>query len=318
MDEFFDPTFLAELEELAAPREGLPGAWPPPTSPLQEELRAFLAPEPGSDAALDEEGFVAFPAARVAERTNLLVEMCRRGPRSETLLALENFVVFFQALLPTLSDTGAPAVKRLFFHLVPTLIHIAHNDFAEAATRRAEGIEALQNLETILIEISSVRLAPSEAELVFRSIDQMAAFIGVGEYAMANEVISSQLLSLIGRNKLTRALYRLMEVEVSVQRYLKEKLDYPTPQLRLPDDAATLADYGPLRIFMDEGPDGAPHRFIQVHLPDIEMLKDIVLHLVSQDVNVAYDLRLDGLGSALLAIPPGRYAIGFAYEPEGS
>jgi hypothetical protein len=318
VDEFFDPTFLAELEELAAPHQGLPGAWPPVSSGLQAQLQSFLASDPhnGGNTALGEEDFVALPNAALADRINTLIEICRKGGQREALLALENFVVFFQALVPTLPEAGAEAVKRLFFHLVPTLIHIAYNDFAEAETRREEGVASLRNLETILIEISNIRLAPSETDLVFRSIDQMAAFIGVGEYAMASEVISSQLLSLIERNKLTRALYRLMEVEVSVQLHLKEKLGYATPQIQLPEDAAALADYGPLRILYDEGPDGTPLRFIQVHLPDIQILKDIVLHLVSQETAASYDLRLDGLGSAELRVPPGRYAMGFAYEPE--
>ena len=46
---------------------------------------------------------------------------------------------------------------------------------------------------------------------------------------------STGLLSIISRNKLTRALFRLMEVEVSMQRYLKEKLGYSTPQVRIPE-----------------------------------------------------------------------------------
>src|SRR5262249_39362045 len=158
---------------------------------------------------------------------------------------------------------------RFFYRLIPTLVHVAHRGFSPEEDGASAGAAALHGLETILIEISSVRLAPTESELVFRAIDQMTAFISVGEYALASEVISSRLLTIIARNKLTRALYRLMEIEVSVQVYLKEKRGYSTPQIQLPDDEAPLADYGPIRLLREESAEGHNRRLIQIHLPHI-------------------------------------------------
>ena len=94
---------------------------------------------------------------------------------------VENFIVFIQALIPTLSPDGAREIKRAFFRLAPTLLHIAYHDFSgprkTSATRDAPRCD---NLENILLEISSVRLAPSEGDLVFRSMEQLAALIDRG------------------------------------------------------------------------------------------------------------------------------------------
>jgi hypothetical protein len=313
-EDFFEPSFLSELQELANSAVAL--RQPPGISAvLQETLQAFLTPVPGQSEPLSEEVFARLEGADLAERTNTLIELCRKGHARRALPALENFIVFFQALVPTLAEHGAGEIKRYFFRLVPTLIHIAYNDFADEDAKREEGIAALRCLESVLIEISSVRLAPTESELVFRSIDQMAAFIGVGEYAMASELISSQLLSIIARNRLTRALYRLMEVEVNVQRYLRERLGYPTPQVRIPDDYATLSDYGPIRILREDAPDGLTRRFIQVHLPEIAVLRNVVLRLVPP-AGEGHDLRLDALGSAELSVPAGLYSLGLLYQPD--
>ena len=311
-EDFFEPSFLAELQELASTDSGrVPRAI---SSELHQRLAAVLATCGGG--LLSEEDFVSLPSGRLAERTNALLEVCRLGPRREAVLPIESFIVFFQALVPTLGEEGSRQVKRLFFRLIPTLIHIAHNDFADRDEGKQEGLEALRNLERILIEIAGVRLTPAESELVFRSTDHLVAFISVAEYAMANDIISSQLLSIISRNRLTRALFRLMEVEVSIQRYLKERLGYSTPRLRLPEDVPALSDYGPLRVLDEAAAEGGSKRFVQVHLPHIPILRDIVLHLVAEDGGGEHELRLDALGSAELRVPDGLYALGLVYKPE--
>ena len=50
-------------------------------------------------------------------------------------------MVFFQALVPTLSAEGAGNIRRFFFRLAPTLIHIAYNDFGSRQSDREEGLE---------------------------------------------------------------------------------------------------------------------------------------------------------------------------------
>jgi hypothetical protein len=309
-EEFFDPSFLAELEGLAAQDKAAVAPFCLAGS-LADRLAAFLT---SPDAAtLDEAAFLELPTPAAVERLNRLVEICRDGPRRGAVQAVESFVVFFQALLPNVTPEGARQIRRFFFRLVPTLIHITYNDFGDQEQQRVDGMNALRNLEAILIEIASVRLAPTESELVFRNIDQMAAFIAVGEYTMANEVISSQLLQIIRNNKATRALFRLMEVEVSVQVYLKERLGYLTPQIRIPEDLDALRDYGPIRI-LEEEVRGEKKTFIQVQIPEIPYLREIVLHAVAED-GAGHDLRLDSLGSTELTLPPGRYALGLVYQP---
>jgi len=313
-DEFFDASFLAELEGLASMDKG--GVPTPLSLPgrLTDKLDAFLAGEAPGDPPIDEETFVSLPNSALLERITRLVEICRASTRSSAVQAVENFIIFFQALVPTVAEEGAKQIKRFFFRLAPTLIHIAYNDFADDEEKRTEGLEALRNLETILIEIANVRLAPSESQLVFRNIDQMAAFISVGEYTMSNEVISSQLLMIIRGNKMTRALFRLMEVEVSIQVYLKERLGYLTPQLRLPEDIDALRDYGPIRILEEETLDERK-MFLQIQIPEIPFLRDIVLHVVAPS-GKTYDLRLDALGSTELNLPPGAYSLGLVYQPD--
>jgi hypothetical protein len=308
---FFDEALLSELEDLAASVAAGPGHAGAATLP--EKLAIFLSADDGPP--LTEASFLALPPVELTDRLNLLSGICRESEKKAPAQAVEGFIVFFRALLPSLQDAGARAVKHIFFRLVPTLIQIAFHDFAESEDKRAEGREALRSLEHVLFEIASVRLAPQENELVFRSIDQMVAFVEVAEYAMASELISSQLLGIIARNRLTRVLYHLMAVEVAIQRYLAERLGTPTPRVRLPEDVSRLADYGPLRIFEDTAHDGATHRFIQVHLPDIPMVKDVLLHLVDEVTGEDNPLRLDRLGSAPLVVPDGTYKLGLAYEP---
>ncbi len=76
-----------------------------------------------------------------------------------------------------------------------------------------------------------------------------------------------------------------------------------------------LAEYGPIRIFSEEGLDGVTRHFIQVQLPDLPILRDIVLHLVPADGGLVHDLRFDAVGSAELDLPPGTYSMGLVYEP---
>src|SRR5207344_561223 len=102
--------------------------------------------------------FVALSDALLAARTNALIETCRRSPRREPVETVQNFIIFFQALCPTLAPEGAREVKRAFFRLAPTLLHIAFHDFSGQDEGRREGRAALRNLESILLEISSVRL----------------------------------------------------------------------------------------------------------------------------------------------------------------
>jgi hypothetical protein len=314
VESFFDEEFLNELQELASQ--------PGPASPhgeaaaeLDEALRGLLGPSPEQPGGLTLETFVALPPPQLAERMNALIELTRSSGASAAQQSVESFVVFFQALLPTLTEEGARQVRALFFRLVPTLLQIARHGFGDDAARREEGCAAVTALENVLLEISSVRLSPSESELVFRSIDQMAAFIGIGEYSMAADLLSSQLLSLIRRNKLARALYRLMEAEVAVQRYLQGKLDRRTPWIAIPEDEERLGEYGPIRIFRDAL--GEHRRLIQVQIPGIADLRNVVLHLASTTGGGEHDLALDGLGAAVLDVPDGGYALGLSYDPEG-
>jgi hypothetical protein len=281
---------------------------------MSERLQRFLEPQGRNQGRLTEDEFVALAMPQVAERTNALLDICRDAGPTDAARSVESVVVFFQTLIPTLGVESTSEVKRLVYRLAPVFIQIAHNDFSDDEVRRREGRSALASLETVLLEIASVRLTPGETELIFKSIDQMAAFIGVGEYAMASELISSQLLSIIERNKLMRALFRVMEVEVTIQKYLKERLGYATPQLRIPEDFETLAEYGPLRVFEEVGADGVSRHLIQVQVPDIPILRDMVVHLAASS-GETFDVRLDALGSAALTMAPGLYCLGIAYEP---
>lgn len=313
-ERFFDDAFLQELQELAS-GEGALARADQGARELEQRLSLLLAGEGGAPP-LGLDDLAALPAPQLLQRTDRLLEMCRGGAGRGAVQAVENFIVFFQALLPNLKDDGADQVRRVFARLVPTLIQIAYNDFGASPEAVAEGRTALGNLETILIDIAGVRLAPEESELVHRSIDQIASFMAVGEYTMASRVVSAQLLDLIERNKLTRALYRLMEAEVAVQRYLKERLGYTTPQFLLPDDLAKLSEYGPIQVLEETDLDGATQRLLQVQVPGIPRLTDVVVHLVAANGGRQFDLRMDALGTAPLRVPDGRYALGLAFEPQ--
>jgi hypothetical protein len=198
----------------------------------------------------------------------------------------------------------------VLYRLAPTLIHVAFADFGDDDEARAEGRAALDSLQSVLAEVAPIKLAPSETALVLRSIDQMTSLVADGQYAMATGLVASQLLSLIERNRLARNLYRIMELEVSVQRYLKERRGYPTPRIRLPEDVLELHEEGPVRVLSEKG-----RRFLQFHVPDIPVLSDVVVHLVSDPPGQQVDVRLDALGSVVLDLPDGTWRIGFEYEP---
>jgi hypothetical protein len=304
---FFDDAFLAELEAMSAG----PGIT---VGPVEDGLHRRLAAILEQDGRpLDEEGFAALSVEAGLARTNALLEACRESPKHATLDAVENLIVFFQALLPSLREPDAREMLRIFFHLVPALLHIAWHGFGEGA-ENAEGRRALEGLESVLLEIAGVRLQPSESELVLRSIDQVAHLLGTGQYGMADELVSSRLLEVIQKNKVARALYRIMEVEVGVQVYLKERLGHPTPQIRIPDDFGPLSEYGPLQILHEEGPTGAK-TYLQLQLPDLPRLQDVLLTLVRDDGLIGYELRFDALGSVELHIVSGTWRLGLTYEP---
>ena len=181
--------------------------------------------------------------------------------------------------MPTLAAESSREVKATFFRLVPTLVQMAWEDLGDAVDRRRESRASLGLLETILLEVSSVRLAPVESGMLFKSLDQLATLIAAGEYALARDVVAVPLLGILRKNRVARSLFRLMEVEVALQVYLKERLGHATPRIRIPEDVPALSEFGPLRVFDEEGPDGVRRTYLQVQLPDIPILSDIVVHL---------------------------------------
>ena len=317
----FDPAFLSELEGLVADSgvavssaaQGAAGA-----RGYRETLAAFLAPLSAGEPPLAEEGFFSLPPAVLAERCNGLIESGRRSSRRDAAQAVESFIVFFQALVPTLAPESAREVKATFFRLVPTLVQMAWEDLGDAVDRRHESRDSLGLLETILLEVSSVRLAPVESGMLFKSLDQLATLIAAGEHTLARDVVAVPLLGILRKNRVARALFRLMEVEVALQVYVKERLGHATPRIRIPEDVPALSEFGPLRVFDEEGPDGVHRSYFQVQLPDIPNLTDIVVHLSRDDGGDDRRLRLDGLGSVLFDVPPGLYEIGLLYEPDPS
>ena len=320
-DDTFDPDFLSELEGLVADSgvavssaaQGAEGA-----RGYRETLAAFLAPLLPGEPPITESGFLDLPAALLAKRCNGLIESVRRSPRRDAAQAVESFIVFFQALVPTLAVESSREVKATFFRLVPTLVQMAWEDLGDAVDRRRESRASLGLLETILLEVSSVRLAPAESGMLFKSLDQLATLIAAGEYALARDVVAVPLLGILRKNRVARSLFRLMEVEVALQVYIKERLGHLTPRIRIPEDIPALADFGPLRVFDEEGPDGVRRAYLQVQLPDIPILSDIVVHLSREDGSDDRRLRLDGLGSVPFDAPPGLYDIGLLYEPDPS
>ena len=284
----------------------------------RETLAAFLAPLAEGQPPMGERAFLDLPTAQLAERCNVLIDAARLSSRREAAQAVESFIVFFQALVPTLAPESSREVKATFFRLVPSLVLMAFEDVGDAVERRRESHASLALLETILLEVSSVRLAPVESGMLFKSLDQLATLIAAGEHALARDVVALPLLGILRKNRLKRPLFRLMEVEVALQVYLKERLGYSTPRIRIPDDVPALAEFGPLRVFDEEGPDGVRRPYLLVQLPDLPILSDIVVHLSPEGGGEGRKLRLDGLGSVPLDLPPGLYEIGLLYEPEPS
>ncbi|HZO09243.1 MAG TPA: hypothetical protein VFC77_07690, partial [Myxococcota bacterium] len=132
------------------------------------------------------------------------------------------------------------------------------------------------------------------------------------------DVVAAPLLAILRKNREKRSLFRLMEVEMALQSYVRERLGHDTPHIRVPDDLGALADFGPLRVFEEESANGKRQVFLQVQLPDIPTLSDIVVQLSPEGGGREQRLRLDGLGSVPLDLPPGLYQIGLLYEPEAS
>jgi hypothetical protein len=315
--ETFDPDFLSELEGLVA-ESGMAVSAAQGADAYRETLAAFHAPVAAGEPPMAERAFLELSTARLAERCNVLLDAARRSPRREAAQAVESFIVFFQALVPTLAPESSREVKATFFRLVPSLVLMAFEEVGDAAERRRESHASLALLELILLEVSSVRLAPAESGLLFKSLDQLATLIAAGEHVLARDVVGQPLLQLLRKNRVARALFRLMEVEVALQVYLKERLGYPTPRIRIPDDVPALADFGPLRVFDEEGLDGVRRPYLQVQLPDLPILSDIVVQLSPDQGGAPRRLRLDGLGSVPLDLPPGLYELGLLYEPEPS
>jgi hypothetical protein len=284
---------------------------------IREALAVFFAPVVPGGLPLDEASFVQLGPAALNGLCNGLIESSRRSAQREAAQAVESFVVFFQALVPTLAEEPAREVKATFFRLVPTLVQMAWHDFGSGAERTRESGDALRLLETILLEVASVRLAPAESELLFRSLDQLATLVAAGEYALARDVVATPLLGILRKNRVARSLFRLMQAEVTLQLYLKERLGHSTPQIRIPEDLPGLAEFGPLRVFDEESADGLRQRYLQVQLPDIPILSDIVLHVSRSEDGTAQDLRFDGLGSVPFGHGPGLYRLGLVYAPEG-
>ena len=319
--ETFDAVFLSQLEGLVADSgvavsSAAHGA--ADARGYRETLAAFLAPLVPGGPPIGEEAFLGMSPGVLAERCNGLIQAGRRSTHRDAAQAVESFVVFFQALVPTLGSEAAREVKTTFLRLVPTLLQMAWLEQLGDGPRREEGGEALRLLETILLEVASVRLAPAESELLFKSLDQLATLMAAGEHTLARDVVAVPLLDILRKNRVARSLFRIMEVEVALQSYLKERLGHPTPRIRIPEDLPALADFGPLRVFEEEGPAGSHRSYLQVQLPDIPVLSDVVVHLQADDGSEGRRLRLDGLGSVPLDLPPGLYGIGLLYEPDPS
>jgi hypothetical protein len=71
-----------------------------------------------------------------------------------------------------------------------------------------------------------------------------------------------------------------------------------------------------VRVLAEDGPTDGVRHFIQLQLPDVPILRDIVLRLVRDDGRVVHDLRLDATGTAELRSARGTYQIGLVYQPD--
>jgi len=112
----FDPELISELEGVVADSDRAASSAALDIEIDQGLLEALQSLRAGSEGepALTEAAFLGFTPPQLAERCNLLIEACRRSPRRQAAQAVESFVVFFQALLPTLRDEPAREVKARF------------------------------------------------------------------------------------------------------------------------------------------------------------------------------------------------------------
>jgi hypothetical protein len=103
--ETFDAVFLSQLEGLVADSgvavsSAAHGA--ADARGYRETLAAFLAPLVPGGPPIGEEAFLGMSPGVLAERCNGLIQAGRRSTRRDAAQAVESFVVFFQALVPTL------------------------------------------------------------------------------------------------------------------------------------------------------------------------------------------------------------------------
>jgi len=282
---------------------------------LHEILRAVLTPTEGGFRGhpLTEDAFAQLPVPALDARANALISACRRG-RSPAARAVENVVVLFWMLAQTLTDRTGTAIRRLFFRFIPTLINLAYRDFSDDPVRRADGAQALDRLQQVLVEVSTACLTPSESARVLSAVDQLAVFIEMGDYAIANQVVGVQLERFLARNSLRRALYHLMRAESEIDRYIRGRLGRGEARIRLPEDVPLLGDYAPLRIF-DEPRRGRSQRLMELQLPNIPRPEDVVVRLVGAGARTPFDRRLDNLGALELIVPDDSYELGLVYDP---
>jgi hypothetical protein len=71
-----------------------------------------------------------------------------------------------------------------------------------------------------------------------------------------------------------------------------------------------------VRILHEKLPGGGTTTFLQIQLPELPVLRDVVVSLVGDNGATSLDLRLDNLGCAPLDVPPGTYRMGLVYRPE--
>lgn len=264
-------------------------------------------------APLTEDAFARLSISRFDARANALIRVCRGGPAGAAR-AVQNVVALFWMLGQTLSGETADSIKRLFFRFIPTLIQVAYRDFSDNPVCRADGVQALDKLQQMLVEISSTQLTPSESARALSSIDQMAVFIATGDYPVANSVVGSQLARFMERSRLRRALYHLMQAEAEIDRYIRERLGRGRANIQLPQDVPLLSDYAPLRIFQ-EPRGGQPRQLMELQLPNIERPDDVVVRMVGAENRVPIDQRLDALGALELLVPDDSYELGLVYDP---
>ena len=156
--------------------------------------------------------------------------------------------------------------------------------------------------------------------MLFKSLDQLATLIAAGEYALARDVVAVPLLGHPAQEpRGALALPPDGGRGGAAGRTSRSGSGHATPRIRIPEDVAALADFGPLRVFDEEGPDGVRRALpagAAARHPDPQRHRRAPLARTT-----AADerrLRLDGLGSVPFDVPPGLYVIGLLYEPDPS